>query len=277
MSNSPLVDVTILSPNNSGYRTHKIDTITIHHMAGNMTVEACGNMFANPNKKVSSNYGIGSDGRIGLYVEESKRSWCSSNASNDQRAITIEVANSNGAPDWEISTKALDSLVALLVDICKRNNIKELKWKGDKNLIGQVDKQNMTVHRWFASTLCPGPYLYENMGVIASRVNSILKEENFMNVSIELGPMPDEDAELVLAYLMSAKVESVVIEDTKINVGDKVCVLDNETYDGRTFNVYYAAYDVLEISGDRVVIGVNGVTTCAINIKNIKKIKVVKK
>ena len=106
MSNSSLVNVTILSPNNSGPRNHKIDTITIHHMAGNLSVETCGNMFARSSTGASSNYGIGSDGRIGLYVEESNRSWATASSSNDNRAVTIEVANSGGAPDWPISSAA---------------------------------------------------------------------------------------------------------------------------------------------------------------------------
>ena len=97
MSNSPLVSYTKLSPNHSGRRKHAIDTISIHCMAGDLTVESCGNLFASPSRKASSNYGIGSDGRIGLYVEECNRSWCTSSSSNDNRAITIEVAN-NGEP-----------------------------------------------------------------------------------------------------------------------------------------------------------------------------------
>ena len=93
MSNSSLVSYTKLSPNCSKPRNHKIDTITIHHMAGNLSVETCGNVFATTSRKASSNYGIGSDGRVGLYVEEVNRAWTSGNRANDNRAITIEVAN----------------------------------------------------------------------------------------------------------------------------------------------------------------------------------------
>lgn len=173
-SNSPLVNYTKLSPNKTSPRNHSIDTITIHCMAGNLTVESCGNVFAPATRKASSNYGIDSNGRIGLYVEEQDRSWCSSNAANDNRAVTIEVANDGGAPDWHVSDKAMDALIKLCADICRRNNIKKLLWKGDKNLIGQVDKQNMTVHRWFAAKACPGNYLYDKHGYIAEQVNKIL-------------------------------------------------------------------------------------------------------
>ena len=159
MSNSPLVTYTKLSPNHSGRRNHVIDTVSIHCMAGNASVETCGALFADPSRKASSNYGIGSDGRIALYVDEANRSWCTSSASNDHRAITIEVANNGGAPDWPVSDKAYSALLDLLTDICRRNGIKKLLWKGDKSLIGQVDKQNMTVHRWFAAKACPGDYL----------------------------------------------------------------------------------------------------------------------
>lgn len=172
-TNSPLVCYTKLSPNKSK-RTHIIDTITIHCMAGNLSVETCGNVFAPTSRQASSNYGIGSDGRIAMYVEEKDRSWCSSNSVNDNRAVTIEVANDGGAPDWHVSDKAMESLIKLCADICKRNGIKELKWKGDKTLIGQVDKQNMTVHRWFAAKACPGNYLYNKHSYIASEVNKLL-------------------------------------------------------------------------------------------------------
>lgn len=172
MSNSALISYTKISPNKTTPRNHVIDTITIHCMAGNLSIEQCGNIFINPSRKASSNYGIGSDGRIGLYVEEKDRSWASSNGANDNRAITIEVANDGGADTgWHVSDKAYKSLISLLVDICKRNGIKELKWRADKNLIGQVDKQNMTVHRWFAAKACPGDYLYNLHGQIAKDVN----------------------------------------------------------------------------------------------------------
>lgn len=171
MSNSPLVCYTRLSPNHSGKRTRAIDTISIHCMAGNLSVETCGAVFAPTSRQASSNYGIGSDGRIALYVDEANRSWCTSSAANDQRAVTIEVANSGGAPDWPVSAQAYAALLDLVTDICKRNGIKRLLWKGDKSLIGQVNRQNLTVHRWFAAKACPGDYLYKLHGAIANEVN----------------------------------------------------------------------------------------------------------
>ena len=178
MSNSPLVNYTRLSPNHSGKRNHKIDTISIHCMAGNLTVESCGRLFSDPSRKASSNYGIGSDGRIGLYVDEANRSWCTSSRSNDNRAVTIEVANISGSPDYRVSERAYDALIDLLVDICKRNGIPELRWSADKKLIGQTDKQNMTVHRWFANKACPGEWLYSHHGQIAADVNQRLNGDD---------------------------------------------------------------------------------------------------
>ncbi len=175
MSNSSMVSYTKISPNKTSPRNHVIDTITIHCMAGNLSIEACGNVFAPSTRQASSNYGIGSDGRVGMYVEEKDRSWCSSSSSNDNRAITIEVANDGGEETgWHVSDKAYNALINLVTDICKRNNIKKLLWKGDKSLIGQVDKQNMTVHRWFAAKACPGDYLYNLHGQIAAQVNAKL-------------------------------------------------------------------------------------------------------
>lgn len=174
MSNSSLVSYKKISPNKTSPRNHKIDTITIHCVVGQCSVQTIGDIFANKDKEASSNYGIGYDGKIGMYVEEKDRSWCSSNADNDNRAITIECASDTTHP-YAINDKVYKSLIKLCVDICKRNNIKELKWKGDKSLIGQVNKQNMTVHRWFANKSCPGDYIYSRLGKIASEVNAKLK------------------------------------------------------------------------------------------------------
>lgn len=172
-TNSPLVSYTKISPNKTVNRNHAIDTITIHCVVGQCSVETLGNIFAPASRQASSNYGVGVDGRIGMYCEEKDRSWCTSSASNDHRAITIEVASDTKHP-YAVNDKAFAALLDLVTDICKRNNIKQLLWKGDKSLIGQVDKQNMTVHRWFANKSCPGEYLYNKHGEIAAEVNKRL-------------------------------------------------------------------------------------------------------
>lgn len=193
MSNSSLISCTILSKNRT-LRTAKIDTITIHHAAAvKVSAEAIGNEFAKTSRQASSNYGIGYNGEIGLYVPENYRAWTSSNRSNDNRAITIEVANSTGAPNWEISDASYQSLIKLCVDICQRNDIKKLLWRADKSLIGQIDKQNMTVHQWFANTSCPGPYLFAHMGDIADKVNNIL-EDSGMDINKFLDKITPEQA-----------------------------------------------------------------------------------
>ena len=173
MSNSPLVNYTRISPNRSKRRQSKIDTVTIHCVVGQLSVEVLGAGFARSERKASSNYGIGPDGRIGMYVEEKDRSWCSSNWQNDDRAITIEVASDTKEP-YAVTDAAYNALIDLLVDVCQRNGIKKLLWKNDKSLIGQVDKQNMTVHRWFAAKSCPGEYLFSRHGQIADAVNARL-------------------------------------------------------------------------------------------------------
>lgn len=176
MSNSPLVNYTRISPHRSSPRNHKIDTITIHCVVGQCAVEPLGELFQT--KEASSNYGIGYDGRIGMYVEEKDRSWCSSNAENDNRAITIECASDTFEP-YAINDKVYNALIKLCADICKRNGIKKLKWKADPSLIGKVDKQNMTVHRWFnTGKSCPGDYIYNRLGKIASEVNALLGVAN---------------------------------------------------------------------------------------------------
>ena len=115
---------------------------------------------------------------IALYVDEINRSWCTSSAANDNRAVTIEVANTVGYEPYPVSDAAYNSLIKLLADICKRNGIPELRWQADPSLIGNVSKQNMTVHRWFANKSCPGTWLYQRHGQIAADVNKLLKEED---------------------------------------------------------------------------------------------------
>lgn len=164
MSNSSLVNYVKLSPNHSGQRNHKIDTITIHHMAGNLSVETCGNVFFPVERQASSNYAVDSNGRVGMYVEEHNRSWCSSNPANDHRAVTIEVANDEIGGNWHVSDIALEKTIELCVDICRRNGIAALNYTGDTS-------GNLTKHEWFAKTNCPGPYLGSKFSYIASEVN----------------------------------------------------------------------------------------------------------
>ena len=183
MSNSSLVNYTKLSPN---YSTRKdtIKKITIHHMAGNLSVETCGNVFASSSRQASSNYGIGSDGRVGMYVEEKNRSWCSSNANNDHQAVTIEVANDQIGGDWHVSDIALAKLIELCVDICKRNGIEKLNYTGDAN-------GNLTRHNMFVATTCPGPYLQSKFKYIASEVNKKLQPEPEPQPEPTPAPVPD--------------------------------------------------------------------------------------
>lgn len=180
MSNSPLVNYTKISPNSNNPRNAKIDTITIHHMAGYMTVEQLGAWWADPNRQASSNYGIDNNGRVGMYVEEKNRSWCSSSRENDNRAITIEVANIGGAPDWKVGGVALAKLIDLCVDICKRNGIEKLNFTGDKS-------GNLTMHKWFAATACPGQYLESKFPYIAAEVNKRLAPEPADTYTVKSG------------------------------------------------------------------------------------------
>ena len=171
MSNSSLISYTKLSPNHSGKRTKKIDTITIHCMAGQLSVESCGALFAQSSRQASSNYGIGPDGRIALYVDEGNRSWCTSSNANDQRAVTIEVASDATHP-YAVKDKAYDALLDLVTDICKRNGIKKLVWSTSKNdRMNHLNGCNMTAHRDYAAKACPGDYLYNREGEIAAEVN----------------------------------------------------------------------------------------------------------
>ena len=187
-SNSPLATVRMISPNRTPNRNHAIDTITIHCFVGQVNAKRGCEVFQPSSKRASCNYVVGYDGKIGLCVEEKDRSWCSggydkngnpirvngiSGKSNDYQAVTIEVACDNKHP-YAITEKAMAALIELCTDICRRNGIKKLLWSGDKNLVGNPSKQNLTVHRWFANKACPGDYIYDRLGDIAAKVNAKL-------------------------------------------------------------------------------------------------------
>lgn len=296
-TNSPLVNYTQLSPNHSGLRNHEIDTITIHCVVGQVTVERLGDIFAPETKQASSNYGVGFDGRIGMYVEEKNRSWCSSSADNDNRAVTIEVASDNTHP-YAVTDKAYEALIKLVADICKRNGIKKLLWKGDKSLIGQVDKQNMTVHRWFASKACPGEYLYSRHGDIAEKVNEILSgSSSGVLYKVQVGAFSkQENAENMLAKLKAAGFEGFIVEVNNsekdepevapepvpiapsFSVGEKVRMDDGAPVYGTNVKfaswVYKTDLYVRQINGDKIVVSTlkTGAVTGSVDKKYLNKL-----
>ena len=176
-TNSSLVSYTKLSPNHSGLRTHSIDRITPHCVVGQCSVETLGNIFLPTSRQASCNYGIGVDGRVGMYVEEKNRSWCSSSSANDQRAVTIECASDTTEP-YAFKDVVYQTLIKLCVDICKRNGKKKLLWLGDKDKTlsyePKSDEMVLTVHRWFANKSCPGSWMYARMGDLAEKVTAQL-------------------------------------------------------------------------------------------------------
>ena len=177
MSNSGLVVYTKLSPNHSGQRTHSIDRITPHCVVGQLSCESVCGCFTSPEREASCNYGIGTDGRISLCVEEKNRSWCSSSNANDQRAVTIECSSDKTAP-YAMTDAVYAALIDLCTDICKRNGKSKLLWFGDKNKTlayePKADEMIITVHRWFANKSCPGDWLYNRLGDLAAKVTSRL-------------------------------------------------------------------------------------------------------
>lgn len=299
MSNSPLVDYTRISPNKNSPRNHKIDTITIHCVVGQCTAETLGNIFAPTSRQASSNYGVGTDGKIGMYVEEKDRSWCSSNAANDNRAVTIEVASDTKHP-YAVNDRAFAALLDLVTDICKRNGIKKLVWSTKKaDRVNHKNGCNMTVHRDYANKSCPGDYLYNRHGEIAAEVNrrlgvadtapdagaaqgvtvyTVKKGDTLSQIAAKYGTT----YQAIAAY-NGIKNPNAIRVGQKIKIpastapaalkkGDRVKVLNAATYDGKPFRTYYDTYDVIQVSGARVVIGVGATVTAAVNAANLRKV-----
>lgn len=288
-------------------------------MAGNLSVETCGNVFAPASRKASSNYGVGTDGRVGMYVEEKNRAWTSSNADNDHQAVTIEVANDEIGGNWHVSDKALEKTIDLCVDICKRNGIKKLNFTGNKN-------GNLTMHKWFAATNCPGPYLESKFPYIANEVNKRLNAPTtkpstgkvlyrvqtgaFKNKSnadalaarvkaagfdtymvkvdglykVQVGAYSNKaNAESQARKLKSRGFDTFITTQSgepvssgssaaTIKKGSRVKVRNGaKTYTGGNLAsfVYNGVYDVIQISGSRVVIGNNGTVTAAVKKEDL--------
>lgn len=190
MSNSPLIEYTKISPSRNHPRQNTIKKITIHHMASvNPSLESIGQWFQSSGG--SSNYGVDSKGRVAMYVPEEDRAWTSGNRENDHQAVTIEVANDGGAPDWHVSDAALEKTIELCVDICKRNGITKLNYTGDVT-------GNLTRHNMFQSTLCPGPYLQSKFPYIAEQVNIRLNAQT-PSEPIPVQPTPANEQEEFIA------------------------------------------------------------------------------
>ena len=230
MSNtkSTLVSCVVPSPNNSGPRAYQVTRITPHCMVGQLSAKKCGDLFARSSYQASSNYGIGTDGEIGLYVDETKRSWCSSNADNDNKAITIECASDTRSP-YAMNSKVYASLVRLCVDICRRYGKNKLIWFGDKNkTLAYKPKENemvLTVHRWFAQKSCPGDWLYSRLGKLADQVTKELegsapavddkKEEKLGKLyKVQCGAFSKmENAQKRVRNLRAAGFDAVIVEE----------------------------------------------------------------
>ena len=212
-TNSPLITVRNISPNKTIVRKHTIDTITIHCAAGHITAENLGVWFSKKTTHASANYGVDDQGRIGLYVEEKDASWASYSSSNDNRAVTIEVA-CDPKPPYAVTPAAYESLIELVTDICQRNGINKLLWHNDKCLIGKVDQQNMTLHKWFISTACPGDWLIEHHPDIVNKVNKALSADTFYRVQV--GAFNDiKNAESMRNKLKAAGFHEAFITEVK--------------------------------------------------------------
>ena len=220
-TNSSLVSYTKLSPNHSGQRTHSIDRITPHCVVGQLSAESICGCFTSPSRQASCNYGIGTDGRISLCVEEKNRSWCSSSNANDQRAITIECASDMSEP-YAMNDKVYASLISLCTDICKRNGKKKLLWFGDKNkalnYAPKSDEMVITVHRWFANKSCPGNWLYARLGDLAAKVDAYMVQIGGL-YKIQVGAYREKtNADNMMTKLKAAGFDAFITTESGTSV-----------------------------------------------------------
>lgn len=214
MSNSSLVDIIKYSPNHSGERTQPISRITPHCTVGQLNANSIANLFVNKSKKASCNYAIGKDGKVALIVDEKNRSWCSSNADNDQRAVTIECASDITSP-YAFNDKTYKKLLDLMVDICKRNGKTKLIWLPDQQgALHKKLKDNemlITVHRWFATKSCPGDWLYNRLDDVAREVTKRLQDDKLYKVQVGAYSIKS-NAENMLVELQKKGFNGIIVE-----------------------------------------------------------------
>lgn len=179
MSNSSLVNLVSYSPNHSGRRENPITKIAIHHTAGVLTAAGIGSVFKSTSRKASCNYGIGNDNKVVLVVDEVNRAWTTSSSWCDNRAVTIEVSNCQYGGNWLVSDRVLNTLIDLVTDICRRNGIKNCTYTGGTDGVLQM-------HKWYAQTSCPGPYLGSKFTYIANEVNKRLRSGKSTSTSSNL-------------------------------------------------------------------------------------------
>lgn len=223
-TNSSLVSYTRLSPNHSGQRTHSIDRITPHCVVGQCSVETLGNIFAQTSKQASCQYGIGLDGRVGMYVEEKNRSWCSSSNANDQRAVTIEAASDVSAP-YAMRDAVYQTLIKLCADICRRNGKTKLLWLETKEkalaYTPAANEMVLTAHRWFANKSCPGDWLYSREADLAAKVNALLGEEST--------PAPESGKKESEVNLYRVQVGAFRVYNNAVNMKAKLAAIGYDT------------------------------------------------
>lgn len=280
---SSLATKEILSPNYNN-RVEKVTKLTPHHAATTAPAENVAHTFQNAAREASSNYVIGSDGKIILCVPEEYRAWTSGNANNDQQAITVEVCNSTGAPDWKVSDAALEALINLGVDICKRYGLPGFTWTGDKS-------GTLTIHKMFQATACPGPYLESKMPYIAEEITKRLnkKEVDEMLYKVQVGAFAvKENAEKLLAELKAKGFGGFIVEVDDENAaaaptpapapapsivaGSAVKLkYGAKDYNGNSLApfVFAREYKVKEVNGKRAVITYNGTVVAAMEIQDL--------
>lgn len=227
-TNSELVSYTNLTSNHSGRRTHEINRITPHCVVGQWSAKKIADFFKETNRKTSCNYGIGTEGKISLVVEEKNRSWCSSSNDNDQRAITIECASDANHP-YKMNSKVYESLINLCVDICKRNGKKKLLWLGNKeaslSYVPEQDEMILTVHRWFANKSCPGDWLYSRLDDLANKVTEKLNGGVLINelYCVQIGAFKKEaNAKAMLNKVKAKGFDAIIVKADgfyKVQVG----------------------------------------------------------
>ena len=132
---------------------------------------------------------------------------------------------------------------------------------------GELTRYSHWVARWGKSKPAPNSGAETQMWQFGG-------ETNYLRSNQIVGRTIDQDYKYVDYESLIKANKLNGFGDTQSNtnsiqVGSTVRVNNAISYEGQPFKVWYATYTVMELKGQRAVIGVNGVITSSINVNNL--------
>lgn len=274
--------------NNRPYEKRKKTTAIAVHYIGNAgtSAEANRNYFQNNNDDVSANYIIGLNGEIICCIPPDEVAWCTCQANS----YSVSIENCHPDSTGKFNSKTYQSLVELCAYLCRKYGL---------------DESDLIRHYDVTGKVCPKGFVPKSKGGSDDNSNTAWKKfkadvkaklggtstttntktatfyrvrKSWSDAKSQIGAFSSLDnakKACKAGYTVYNKLGKAVYtkaETSTIKVGSKVKVKSGaKDYSGNSLAsfVYKSTYTVMEISGNRVVIGVNGAVTAAVHKNNI--------